>query len=257
MGKASKDARREAQERLAAERAAQQAADRRRTVILGTVTALIIAGIAVGVGFAFVQQSNAGKDVGTLPANVAADTEFGAKYAVVTGTKTSGVPVIDIYEDFQCPACKSFEERAGDAIKKLAEDGKATVNYLPMQFLDANLNNGSSARAANASGCAADRDKFVEFHDEVYANQPAQEGAGYTDADLIKFGASVGLDDDGFAKCVEEQTFAKWALNGVQREAENRPVTSTPTVFVNGQELDRTQYTPEGIEAAVEAAAQN
>jgi len=44
MGKSSnKDAKREAQVKLAAERAAQQAADRKRTLVLGCVTGLIIA----------------------------------------------------------------------------------------------------------------------------------------------------------------------------------------------------------------------
>jgi protein-disulfide isomerase len=254
MAKGNKDAKREAQERLAAERAAQKAADRKRSILLGSVTVVVIALIAGGVALAYVNQSNAAKDVGTLPANVSSEN-----YGVITGTKTTGVPVIDVYEDFQCPACAQFEAAAGPTLKELADDGLATVVYHPMQFLDQNLNNDSSARAANASGCAADQDKFLAFHNQVYANQPEREGTGFTDEDLLGFGAAVGLTNEQFTTCVADQSFAKWALNGVQREAENRGVNSTPTVFVDGRELERTaennEYTPEGLKAAVEKAS--
>lgn len=252
MGKSSnKDAKREAQERLAAERAAQQAADRKRSLLLGGVTVVIIGLIAGGVIFAYNSQSKAAQDVGTLPANVSSDN-----YGVITGTTTTGVPVIDVYEDFQCPACGTFENASGETLKELGDEGKATVVYHPMQFLDQNLNNDSSARAANASGCAADQDKFLAFHSEVFANQPEREGTGFTDDDLIGFGATVGLTNDQFTTCVTDQSFALWAKNGVQRESENRGISSTPTVLINGTELERTAYTPEGLKAAVENASE-
>lgn len=254
MAKGNKDAKREAQERLAAERAAQKAADRKRSLLLGTVTVVVIALIAGGVAWAYVNQSNAAKDVGALPANVSTEN-----YGVITGTKTTGVPVVDVYEDFQCPACKNFEATSGAALEELGAKGKATVVYHPMQFLDQNLNNDSSARAANASGCAADQDKFLPYHSEVFTNQPEREGTGFTDAELLAFGASVDLDNEQFTTCVNDLAFSKWALNGVQRESENRGVTSTPTVFVDGRELERTpennEYTPEGLKAAVEKAS--
>jgi protein-disulfide isomerase len=251
MGKgsrSSKDDRRAAQERLAAEREAQARADRRRSLILGTVTVVIIALIAGAVAVAFVNQRRAAEDVGALPANtIPAEGAPGSvgPYGAYTGTADpldGDIPVLEIYEDFQCPACKQFEDAVGEDIKALGESGDFRIVYHPMQFLDANLGNDSSARAANASGCAADAGNFLGFHDEVFANQPEREGTGYTDDELIAFGATAGLTDPSFATCVRDQTFAKWAKNGVQRESEDRGVSSTPTFFVNGTQLNSQDF---------------
>jgi protein-disulfide isomerase len=271
MGKesrGSKSDRREAQERLAAERAAQAAADRRRSLLLGGATVAIIAAIAAAVGIAFVNQQNAAKDVGQPPANTVPSEDALSAYGAITGTADfadASIPVLDIYEDFQCPACEQFEAAVGDSItKELGESGDFRVVYHPMQFLDANLGNDSSARAANASGCAADDGKFLEYHDVIYANQPEREGTGFTDEDLIRFGGQVGLTGPEFESCVRDQTFAKWAKNGVQRSSDDRGVTSTPSFFVNGTRLDSQNFFVQGqgwdadafIETVRETAAQ-
>ena len=47
--------------------------------------------------------------------------------------------------------------------------------------LDDNLRNDSSTRAGNAAFCAADDGKFQEFHNQLFANQPATEGDGFSD----------------------------------------------------------------------------
>lgn len=238
MAKPSKNERKLAQERLAEERAAQAAADRRRSLLLGGIVVVIVALIAVGVGVVYKQKSDEAKNVDPLPNNVVTDTDSDSAFGAYGGDTRSGVPVIDIYEDFQCPACKQFEDAIGPTLTQMADSGDYTVIYHPMQFLDANLNNDSSARAASASGCAADRGKFSEFHSAVYNNQPEREGTGFTDTDLIGFGTTAGITDADWEPCVTEQRFANWAKNGIQRGADDRGVSSTPTFFVNGQQLD-------------------
>ena len=47
-------------------------------------------------------------------------------------------------------------------------------------FLDDNLRNDSSTRAANAAFCASDAGKFQEFHNTIFPNQPATEGDGWS-----------------------------------------------------------------------------
>jgi protein-disulfide isomerase len=94
-------------------------------------------------------------------------------------------------------------------------------------------------RAANAAGCAADEGKFLIFHDTVYVNQPKKEGTGYTDSDLLRFGNEAGLTSPSFAKCVTTVKYRNWVINGVQRAADNVPVTSTPTLRLNNRDLVR------------------
>jgi len=264
-GKSGKDARREAQERLAQERAAQKAADRRRSFIFGAITIAVVVMIGVGVAFTVNQQSTAASDVGTLPKGVS-DSSFGVETGVgavngggnsavpIKAAAAANVPVLDLYEDFQCPACKKFEDATSSTIDELIQAGKVKVIYHPMSFLDANLGNDASLRSASASGCAADQGRFLAFHNEVYKNQPEKEGTGYTNDELIAFGKTAGITSADFATCVNDVKFTKWATNGVQREAENRGVSSTPTVYINGKELARTEYTAAGVRDAIVAA---
>jgi protein-disulfide isomerase len=48
--------------------------------------------------------------------------------------------------------------------------------------------------------------------------------------------------------------YQKWVQNGVQRTAENVPVTATPSLYINGTELER-PITNETIAAAVAKAS--
>ena len=73
----------------------------------------------------------------------------------------ANVPTLDLYEDFQCPICAEFEQRFGADITSLAEKGQVKLVYHTLSFLDDNLRNDSSNRAANAAACAADQDKFL------------------------------------------------------------------------------------------------
>ena len=132
-----------------------------------------------------------------------------------------------------------------------------TAVYYPLTFLDANLGNDSSLRAASASGCAADAGAFGKFHATVYANQPKQEGEGYTDAQLLQFGKDAGITGEAYSTFetgVEDVTYRDWT-QVVEKSQASRNVTSTPTVFVNGEELPREDYTAEGLKKAVENAS--
>jgi protein-disulfide isomerase len=147
------------------------------------------------------------------------------------------IPTIDVYEDFQCPVCARFEAINGITLEKAIEEKKAKVVYHVLSFLGT-----ESILAANASACAADEDKFLAFHKAFYTNQPA-ENAGAINATFLKaLGASIGITSDKFAKCVDDGGYYDWVKN-VGEAGSKANVNSTPTVFVNGKEIDRnTEY---------------
>ena len=123
----------------------------------------------------------------------------------------SGVPVLDYWEDFQCPLCKQMEDSSGAAVRALVASGSVVVNYHMLSFLDDNLHNDSSRRSANAFACSAASGQQGAYHDTVYAHQPAEEGGGYTDAQLLQFGQDVGISGDAFttfSDCVAGMTTA-------------------------------------------------
>ncbi|GAA4682563.1 DsbA family protein [Phytohabitans rumicis] len=215
----------------------QIAREKRRSRTLWTsviaVAALVIAGL-VGWGVL------ANQDSGSYTAPPGA-VENGTGIAMGDG------PVkIDVYEDFICPACGQFETQSGATLDQLVADGKATVVYHPLAFLDRMSSTNYSTRASAASGAAAEGGKFREFAKALFAKQPAEGSAGLTDNELIEIGRSVGLGD-AFAQAVRDGKYKAWTAH-VTDEASGDGVTGTPTVRVAGKDV---QPTSQAILAAV------
>lgn len=228
-------------ERLAAEPAAENAADaqRHRGMMIRAGGAALVMVLVVGIGLAVIMWRKPTVDVtATKPAGVTATLGY------PTGTVSK--PVLDLYEDFRCPICKAYEANLGSKIRVLAASGKASVVYHSLTFLDStNLNVAgappkSSTRAANAAACAQDQGKFPDYHGTVYLNQSATEGAGFTDDQLIGFGKEAGVTDmTTFTQCVKDEQYIGF-LTQVAAEADTRQVTGTPTFFVAGKMLSFT-----------------
>ena len=167
-----------------------------------------------------------------IPASVSAERGYG----VVFNGELTGVPVLDIYEDFQCPSCARFEGTQGKYLDSIIEDKKATVVFHTLSFLGP-----ESVIAANAAACSADEGKFLALHKMLYQTQPRENSGAWTNEALVAAGESVGIKSKEYEKCVNNGTYADWVTN-VQASAAQSDVNSTPTVFINGKELDRNAY---------------
>ncbi|HEU4422699.1 MAG TPA: thioredoxin domain-containing protein [Pilimelia sp.] len=162
----------------------------------------------------------------------------------------SGPVKVDVYLDFLCPACKRFETEAGTTLDKLVSDGKATIVYHPVAFLDRLSTTEYSTRSGAASGCAAEGGKFAEYAAALYDRQPPEGGPGLSNDELISIGNSVGLTGPDFAECVRDGKYRPWTVH-VTDVASERGVTGTPTAFVAGKQV---QASAAAITTAVAAA---
>jgi protein-disulfide isomerase len=150
------------------------------------------------------------------------------------GVEVSTGPVrVDAYIDFQCPFCRAFEQSSGDALRAMAADGVIDLVYHPMDFLDEASTNHYSSRAASASGCASDGDRFSEYAQVLFANQPPEGGPGLTDEQLVDLGVTVGLTQPTFARAVPQHPYVPWA-DSVTERAMARGISGTPTTLVAG-----------------------
>ncbi len=70
-----------------------------------------------------------------IPASVSVEDGYG----MVFNKELTDVPFIEIYEDFQCPACQRFESISGEYIEELITTKKAKVAFHMLSFLAANL----------------------------------------------------------------------------------------------------------------------
>jgi protein-disulfide isomerase len=240
-------------EKAAAARAAAEAEqkkrDRRIQLIGGSVIAVLVLGIiAVGV---IGSRSGSNSDTTGVVADAAVpksvftsgDNAWGVPY----NTK-AGAPVLAIWEDFGCPVCGQFEAQYGAELQKLADAGTIQLIHRPTTFIEKNYpkspNPDSSTRATNAYGCAVDAGKGEKYHSIVFQNQPATEGDGWTDDQLIAFGTQAGITGDAagtFSSCVTDQKYKQWTVNSytVFRDS---AVPGTPALFLNNKEVPSDAY---------------
>ena len=222
-------------------------------VIIGAVIALVVV-LAVVVAIVIGNSSKSGSSVAqTVPAGVVGGTGGGI---LVNATSKPNAPTLDVYADYQCPICGRFEKQFGPSIVALAKAGQIKYVAHMMTFLDINLKNDSSARATNAAACAADAGKFIEYHSAIFAAQPVQEGAGYTDAQLTEFATTAGITGPALTtwqKCTTSGQHNQYVAD-VETASGKAGVTGTPTVFLNGKDITKTLTTPESLAAAVKAA---
>ncbi len=228
-------------QRAAQARAAALMGEKRRermTRIVGALAVIIVVGGIIGGAIWFSKKSGdspAPDPKAALPTAVTAPS-----YAYpVTKDPKEGIPLVQIWADFQCPACKQFEQTSAPALVAEATKGSVNLELRPTIFLDQKLDNNASALATNAWGCAINAGKAVEYYTAVFAAQPAKEGPGYTQGQLLDLGKQVGLtgaDYDTFASCVTGNNFKGWVANS-SAQFTSGGVPGTPAIYVNGKEL--------------------
>ena len=206
---------------------------------------IIMVSFIVIVGVVFSIISNRSNSTAQVPAAVSEAEGYGIVLNPSATTK------IDVYIDYQCPACRAFEIINGGYLNEVIAQNKAKVVYHPMTFIGP-----ESILAANAAACAADESKFVDMNLALFQNQPTGENSGVWQSEvLVALGKSVGINSNSFEKCVNDGTYVKWT-NNVAVESGKANVNSTPTIFINGKEMDRkTEYgDPVKFKAALAAA---
>jgi len=240
-------------ERAAAARGAAQSSEKRRERIVRIVGgATVVAVMAAIIGVAVYASSNnestiANGSAGIVDPDPSAPVPAGMygadaaiPFGIPYGTATADAPVLELWEDFQCPACGTLEVANGQGIEQLANEGKIQLVYRPAAFKDIGLGNDSSHRAIAAWGCAIDAGVLSEYHRLIYVNQPPEEGIGWTNDQLIGFGVDAGLADtdlETFTQCVNDGTYLPWAANANQQFYLNQ-IAGTPSGFLDGEAVD-------------------
>jgi protein-disulfide isomerase len=243
--------RRSNRERLAARRAAEAAAraraERHRRTVIGAVAAAVAVVVALVVVIVVQTQRTAPSAGAAVPANTVDGT------VIAVGSADAPVTV-DVYEDFQCPVCASFEAESGSTLAQLVADGTVQARYHGMAFLDTSANDSYSTRALNAAAvvvATAGPEAFQVFHDLLFADQPAEGGPGLTDDQLVQYAVQAGADAGSVEADIADLTYEDWVKSATDQASQDG-VTGTPTVFVDGQAL--ADLSAAGLSAAVSSA---
>jgi protein-disulfide isomerase len=116
-----------------------------------------------------------------------------------------------------------------------------------MSFIDE-----GSVTAANAMACAAEAGFGQAYYLGLFANQNLQ----WSDPQLIELASKVGgSPSETFKTCVNRRAHADW-VTSINAAADTNGVQQTPTMLINGKEVDIATLTPDLLKAMITDAAQ-
>ncbi len=138
------------------------------------------------------------------------------------GKEGSKVTIVE-FADYQCPHCKT----ASELLKKLTDKFKDKVKYV---YIDFPINpSGISKIVAEASHCAAEQNKYWEFHYKAFDGQTTLDKDSPT-----KIAKELKLDEPKFKAC-SDGTKGKAMVEKGRNEGERVGVSGTPYLIINGR----------------------
>lgn len=228
MSKQNRDQNRTA--RAAAVVAQQKRAERNRKLAIGgalvAVLAVVVAGLvwfSLGSG-----SSDAAAGGKTPPAKVSGTS-------LVVGPSSAATKVT-VYEDFQCPYCRQFENSSRDFLREAADSGKAQITYKPFNLL---TQDDYSARALSAWSTVLQKGtpaQALRFHDKLFDEQPYENASDKPDTDKLRdWAGDAGVKSSSVLDAFG--TVDKSYVQKVTQAAVAAGVQGTPTILVNGKAL--------------------
>ncbi len=145
---------------------------------------------------------------------------------------------LDVWEDFQCPACGSFSNQIEPVlISRYVVPGQLKITYHDFAFIGQ-----ESQDAASAARCAGQQGKFWEFHDYLFANQNGENQGWFTRDRFVAIAGKIGLDQAAFQACYDGGA-QRQAVTAETQSGSTVGVASTPTLILDGRTLSLSSYT--------------
>lgn len=142
----------------------------------------------------------------------------------VSPAKGAKKPVVTIAEfsDFECPYCIGVQAVLKQVMQSYEKDVRLVFKHMPLE------GHRNSLPAARAAYCAAEQDRFWEFHDALFAARDLSPGA------LEQIAAQLGLGLRKFQSCVSSEQSRNAVVKDIEAARVFR-VDSTPSFVINGQ----------------------
>jgi protein-disulfide isomerase len=147
----------------------------------------------------------------------------------VRGPETAPVTIVE-FSDFECPFCANLFP----TMKQIEKDYVGKVRIVYRQFPLSSIHP-NAQKAAEASLCAHDQQKFWELHDAMFAD------IRNISVEALKIkAAELKMDVDAFGTCLDSGKYID-AVQADHNEGVRLGVTGTPALFVNGRFINEAQ----------------
>jgi protein-disulfide isomerase len=155
---------------------------------------------------------------------------------------------VEEFGDFQCPSCgvvypelKKIEEEFGQKILVVFREH-------PLQPPHAH-----ALLAAQAAEAAGLQNHFWEMHDKLYETQAAWSDAKDVKAVFVDYARQLGLDLNRFTQDLDgDEVSKRITQDGIR--GHGLGVNGTPTIFINGTQIDFKFYNQAGLSDLINKA---
>jgi protein-disulfide isomerase len=147
---------------------------------------------------------------------------------VTLGNPDATIKIIE-FGDYQCPSCRYFQQ----AVKPRISLTYIETGLAQFQFFDFPLSIHPYAfLAARAARCAGDQDRYFDYHDTLFGNQPTWATRPAPPArEFVNYAEQLGLDEGAFESCLRSDRYADVVTANLEAAMQlNLP--GTPAVLV-------------------------
>jgi protein-disulfide isomerase len=163
------------------------------------------------------------------------------------GNPRAKIEVIE-YASLSCPHCAHFNETIFPTLKsKYIDTGK--VRYTLKEMLTEPVQ--VAAAGFMMARCAGPQ-KYFTVVDEVFRSQPRWT-QGNIKPIFLEIAVDNGLDEAKFTACITDQAAFQGINERAERASAQDGVSATPTIFINGKQVETPQNLVE-LDADIDAA---
>jgi protein-disulfide isomerase len=139
----------------------------------------------------------------------------------VKGSTNPRVTIVE-FSDFECPFCNQVQSTLKQIIDSYGKDVRLVFKHLPLE------GHRNSLPAARAAYCAAEQDRFWQFHDALFTKRDLSPQV------LEQIASDLGLGLPKFRVCFNSEQ-SRTAIVKDLEAARLFRIDSTPSFIVNGK----------------------
>jgi protein-disulfide isomerase len=209
--------------------------------------------VLIGVGWLLTAGRSGGEADEIPPLNVAQTTDIVADANAGTsiGPDDAVVTIYD-FSDYLCPHCRDFNSLVGKLLRRNYAVPGGPLRWVSYEFPLRE----ESLPATVAAQCAEEQGKYWEMHDMLFARVETWATKSNPTGAFVDLAKDIGLDTGDFKRCFSKRENVRRILEAKQYGVD-LGVTSTPTIFINGQPIPQTRqaYTYQGLEMLIQQQA--
>ena len=148
-------------------------------------------------------------------------TELDDGVSPAKGAAKAAVTIVE-FSDFECPYCRAVQQTLKQVLESYGSQVRLVFKHLPLE------GHRNSLPAARAAYCAAEQDRFWQFHDALFA-APELSSDVFT-----QIAGELGLGLPKFQACVNSEQSRAGVVKDIET-ARLFGVEGTPSFIVNGK----------------------